>query len=45
MDTPNSHIHDHSLSLIGTGTSVKSGWAKLVYSVKYNEKHTNKQIT
>jgi len=28
--------------LIGIDTSVKSGWVKLVYSVKYNDKQTNK---
>jgi hypothetical protein len=26
MDIPNRHIHDRSLSRIGTGTSIKSGW-------------------
>jgi len=30
IDTPNIHIHDRSLSWIGTGTSIKSGGAKLV---------------
>jgi hypothetical protein len=29
-DIPNTHIHDHSLSLLGTGTSIKSG------GVEYN---------
>jgi hypothetical protein len=28
--TPNTQIHDHSHSWIGTGTSIKSGGAKLV---------------
>jgi len=45
MYTPDSHIHDRSLSLIGIGTSVNSGWVKLVYSVKYNEKQTNTTIS
>jgi hypothetical protein len=43
MYTPDSHIHDHSL--IGIGTSVKTGWVKLVHSVKYNEKQTNTTIS
>jgi len=25
MDTPNTQIHDHLLSGLGTGTSIKSG--------------------
>ena len=31
VDTPNTHIHDSSLSWFGTGTSIKSGGAKLVF--------------
>jgi len=30
IDTPNTHIHDCSLSLLSTGTSIKSGGVKLV---------------
>jgi len=30
IDTPNTHIHDCSLSWPGTGTSIKSGGVKLV---------------
>ena len=30
IDTPNTQIHDHSLSWLGTGTSIKSGRVKLV---------------
>ena len=30
IDTPNTHIHDHSLSCLGTGTSITSGGVKLV---------------
>ena len=30
IDTPNTHIHDRSLSWFGTGTSIESGRAKLV---------------
>ena len=29
IDTPNIQIHDFSLSWLGTGTSIKSGWVKL----------------
>jgi hypothetical protein len=29
-DIPNTHIHDHSLSWLSTGTSVKSDGVKLV---------------
>ena len=33
--TPVMHIiHDHTLSFFGTGTSIKSDWAKLVYGSK-----------
>ena len=28
--TPNTQIHEHSLSWLGTGTSIKSGRGKLV---------------
>ena len=31
IDTPNTQICDSSLSWLGTGTSVKSGWVKLVF--------------
>jgi hypothetical protein len=34
MDTPNTPMHDRSFSCIGTGTSIKSGGAKLVLSSK-----------
>jgi hypothetical protein len=34
IDTHNAHIHDHTLSFFGTGTSIKSCWAKLVYGSK-----------
>jgi hypothetical protein len=30
IDTINTHIHDCSFSWFGTGTSVESGWVKLV---------------
>ena len=30
IDTPNTQIHEHSLSCLGTGTSIKSGWVKQV---------------
>jgi len=30
IDTPNTKIHDRSLSWLGTGTSIKSGGVKLV---------------
>ena len=30
IDTPNTQIYDHSLSWLGTGTSIISGGAKLV---------------
>ena len=30
IDTPNTQIHDHSLSLFGTGTSIKNDRVKLV---------------
>jgi len=30
MDTPNTHIHDHSLSWLGTGISIKNNGLKLV---------------
>jgi len=30
LDTPNTQIHDHSLSWLGTGTSIKRGRVKLV---------------
>jgi hypothetical protein len=29
-NVPNTHIDDHSLSWLGTGTSMKSGWIKLL---------------
>ena len=28
--TPNTQIHDHSRPWLGKGTSIKSGWVKLV---------------
>ena len=31
VDTPNTQIHDSSLYWLGTGTSLKSGEAKLVF--------------
>ena len=31
IDTPNTRIHDRLLSLLGTGTSIKSGRVKLVF--------------
>jgi hypothetical protein len=30
IDTPNTQIHDHSLSKLGTGTAIKSKVVKLV---------------
>ena len=30
IDTPNTQIHDRSLSWLGTGTPIKSGGVKLV---------------
>ena len=30
IDTPYTHMHEHSLSWHGAGTSIKSGWVKLV---------------
>ena len=30
IDTPTTHIRDHSLSLVGTGILIKSGCVKLV---------------
>jgi len=30
MDTPSTHIHDHSLLLLETGASIKSGGVKLI---------------
>ena len=30
IDTPNAQIHDRSFSCLSTGTSIKSGGAKLV---------------
>ena len=30
IDTHKTHIHDHSLSGLGTGTSIKGGGIKLV---------------
>jgi hypothetical protein len=30
IDTPNTYIHDYSLSWLGTGTSIKSGRVKPV---------------
>ena len=30
QNTPKTHIHDRSLSWLGTGTSIKSGGVKLV---------------
>jgi len=30
IDTPNTQIHDRSLPWFGTGSSIKSGWVKLV---------------
>ena len=30
IDTPNTQIHDSSLSWVGTGTSIKSGGVRLV---------------
>jgi hypothetical protein len=30
IDTPNTHIHDRSLSLLGTDSSIKSGRVKQV---------------
>ena len=30
IDTPNTQIHDRSLSCLGTGTSIKSGRVKLI---------------
>ena len=30
IDTPNTQIHDNSLSCLGTGTSIKSGGVKLI---------------
>jgi hypothetical protein len=34
IDTPNTHVHDHSLSWLGTITSMKRGRAKLVLWAK-----------
>ena len=34
IDTPNTQIHDHSLSRLGTDTSIKSGSVKLVNGPK-----------
>jgi hypothetical protein len=34
IDTPNTHIHYHSLSKLGTVTSIKSGLIKLVLWAK-----------
>jgi hypothetical protein len=30
IDSPNTHVHDHSLSWLGTGTWIKSGRVKIV---------------
>jgi hypothetical protein len=30
IDTPKTHIHDNSLSWLGTGMSIRSGWVKTV---------------
>jgi hypothetical protein len=30
IDTPKTDIHDNSLSWLGTGMSIKSGWVKTV---------------
>ena len=35
IDAPNTQIHDRSLSLLGTGSSIKSGGIKLVLWTKY----------
>ena len=40
IDTPNTHIHDSSLSCLGKGTSIKSGRVKLVLRVN-NYKSSN----
>ena len=34
MDTSNTQIHDRSLSVFGPGTSMKSGWVKIVVWVQ-----------
>ena len=31
IDTPNTYIHDDSLSWLGTGTTVKSGGVKILF--------------
>ena len=33
-DTPNTQIHDHSLSWLGTGTPKKRGWVNKFYGFK-----------
>jgi hypothetical protein len=43
IDTPNAQIHDHSLSGLGTGTSIKSGgvkegFNKTMYTYKRSQK-------
>ena len=30
IDTPNAYIHDRSLFWLGTGTSIRSDWVKLL---------------
>ena len=37
IDTRNIHIHDHTLSYLGTGTSIKSGGAMQVLWAHWND--------
>jgi hypothetical protein len=44
IDTPNTYIHDHSISLLGTGTSIKSGGVEIVICAQLTEYFSNKVL-
>jgi len=42
VDTPNTHIHNRSLPLVGKSTSIKSGEVKLVLWAKIRSRKSKK---
>jgi hypothetical protein len=44
IDTPNTYIHDRSISLLGTGTSIKSGGVEIVICAQLTEYVSNKVL-
>ena len=43
MDTPNTQIHDHSLSCLGTGLLINSGGVKLILWAQTSLQNTPKE--